>query len=69
MSSRRYLVARCTRACGACLVLDAEDALGSYRPPEGRSDRFRCICGGREAEVAYDEQPTAAAGGGLFLFA
>ncbi len=68
MSARRYLVARCVHACGAGLVLDAERALGSQRLPEGRSDRFRCRCGGREAEVAYRDQPEVS-GEGLFLFA
>lgn len=50
------LAVRClTPGCDGASVLDARDLFGARRhwPLEGRSQRFRCGCGGRETRVSY----------------
>jgi len=48
--------------------MDPRPVFGGRRnwPQEGRSTRFRCVCGGRESEVSYTAN-TAQADGPISL--
>ena len=53
---RGRLVVRCLAPnCAHAAVIDPRTIFGSRRewPAEGRSQRFRCACGGRESMVSY----------------
>ena len=51
----RLLLVRCLApGCFHEAVLDALALFpGGDRPPPGRSDRFRCLCGARRATLEY----------------
>lgn len=55
------LIVRCDRpSCDHAVLLDPRPLFGGRRqwPREGRSDRFRCRCGHREASVSYTRNAT-----------
>lgn len=52
----KRLLVRCDRpGCERAVLLDPQRTFGSRAtwPAEGRSSRFRCACGSREARVPY----------------
>ena len=52
----RRMIVRCDRpGCDHAVLMDPRPLFGPQRawPTEGRSSRFRCRCGHREAQVAY----------------
>lgn len=52
----RRLIVRCDRpGCDHAVLLDPHEVFGATTswPPEGRSGRFRCRCGSREAMLSY----------------
>lgn len=56
------LIVQCDRpGCDHAVLLDPRPLFGGRRnwPPEGRSHRFRCQCGHREAKVIYTRHSTA----------
>lgn len=62
---RGRLVVRClTPGCSHAAVVDPRDVFASRRewPAEGRSQRFRCGCGGRESHVSYTANTSQANG-------
>lgn len=53
---RGRLIVRCLSPnCSHAALLDPRPLFGSRGswPAAGRSQRFRCVCGGRESEVSY----------------
>lgn len=62
--SRRLLV-QCDRpACARAVLLDPREIFGSSSawPAEGRSSRFRCLCGSREAQIRYTRNASQSEG-------
>ena len=56
------LIVQCDRpGCDHAALMDPRPLFGGRRhwPPEGRSSRFRCQCGHREARVTYTRHSTA----------
>lgn len=56
------LIVQCDRlGCEHAILMDPRPLFGGRRnwPPEGRSQRFRCQCGHREAKVIYTRHSTA----------
>lgn len=52
----RRMMVQCDRPkCGRAVLMDPRPLFGSTRswPVEGRSSRFRCLCGSRVANVSY----------------
>lgn len=61
----RRMIVRCLRrGCGHAALVDQRKVFGEARdwPRAGRSERFRCICGGREADVQYTAHAHATEG-------
>ena len=61
----RRLVVRCDRPnCGHAAIIDPRKVFGGGRdwPSEGRSRRFRCVCGSRESKVSYTNNADASDG-------
>lgn len=59
------LVVQCTLpGCSNAALIDPRSIFGVRRdwPPEGRSARFRCVCGGRESKVSYTANTNQANG-------
>ncbi|RYG11251.1 MAG: hypothetical protein EON96_15515 [Caulobacteraceae bacterium] len=59
------LIVRClSPGCANAALMDPRPIFGVRRdwPLEGRSNRFRCVCGGREAEVSYTANTAQANG-------
>jgi hypothetical protein len=55
-ASRGRMIVRClSPGCVHVALLDARTLFGSTRdwPAAGTSQRFRCVCGGRESKVSY----------------
>lgn len=56
------LIVQCDRpGCDHAVLMDPRPLFGAPRnwPAEGRSYRFRCTCGHREARVTYTRHSTA----------
>lgn len=61
----RRIIVQCDRpGCGHAVLMDPRPLFGSGRnwPVEGRSSRFRCQCGHREARVTYTRNAEQANG-------
>lgn len=59
------MVVQCDRPeCGRAVLMDPGPLFGSTRqwPVEGRSSRFRCICGSRVARISYTRNASQAEG-------
>lgn len=55
-ASRGRMIVRClSPGCVHVALMDARTLFGSTRdwPSAGTSQRFRCVCGGRESRVSY----------------
>jgi hypothetical protein len=55
-ASRGRMIVRClSPGCVHVALLDARTLFGSTRdwPAAGTSQRFRCVCGGRESRISY----------------
>ncbi len=55
-ASRRRMIVRClSPGCVHVALVDARTLFGPARdwPMAGRSQRFRCVCGGRESRISY----------------
>lgn len=55
-ASRGRMVVRClSPGCVHVALMDARTLFGSTRdwPVAGTSQRFRCVCGGRESRISY----------------
>ena len=61
---RRIIVACDRPGCDRAALLDPRPLFGAARnwPAEGRSSRFRCQCGSREARVSYTRNSSAREG-------
>ena len=54
--SRGRMVVRClSPGCVHVALMDARTMFGATRdwPTAGASQRFRCVCGGRESRISY----------------
>lgn len=61
----RRMVIRClSPGCEHAALMDQRQIFGSRAewPRSGRSHRFRCVCGGREADVQYTRHAHAREG-------
>lgn len=61
----RRLLIQCDRpGCGHAVIMDPRPLFGAGHqwPLEGRSERFRCQCGHREAMVSYTRNASQANG-------
>lgn len=61
----RHLIVACDRqGCQHAVLMDPRTVFGSRQswPVEGRSGRFRCQCGHREARLTYTRNATQANG-------
>ncbi|QDH73702.1 hypothetical protein [Brevundimonas sp. M20] len=55
-ASRGRMIVRClSPGCVHVALMDARTLFGSTRdwPAAGTSQRFRCVCGGRESRISY----------------
>lgn len=58
---RGRMIVRClSPGCVHVALLDARTVFGPARdwPKAGRSQRFRCVCGGRESRISYAGETT-----------
>ncbi len=61
----RRMIVRClAKTCGHAALIDQRRYFPDARdwPREGASNRFRCVCGSRQATVAYTRDAYAAEG-------
>lgn len=60
----RRLVVRCERiGCGHAALIDPRPLFGATGwPRQGRSNRFRCMCGCRDSRVSYTNNTSQAEG-------
>ncbi len=64
-ASRGRMIVRClSPGCVHVALMDARTLFGSTRdwPAAGTSQRFRCVCGGRESAVSYTANTAQANG-------